>query len=96
MAFHGPYRHKVVSLDGTQFNKSGQVSGGYSASMHSKAGAFNDAEIQSLKDEREALQRQLQVGGVLRSRKRILITQMFQLIMPSLAGHRLGRRWKCH
>lgn len=37
LALGGAERHKVVSLDGTQFVKSGLITGGTSAAMDSRA-----------------------------------------------------------
>lgn len=64
LALHGPHRHKVVSLDGTKFEKSGVVTGG-SAPGSGQAAAFTDAELGRLKTEHDALLAQIQARSTL-------------------------------
>lgn len=49
LAFSGPDRHKVVSLDGTQFTKAGLISGGHSINAEKNARRFDDQALEGLK-----------------------------------------------
>ncbi|MEW5320382.1 MAG: hypothetical protein WDW38_011457 [Sanguina aurantia] len=56
VAFRGMERHKVVSLDGTLFNKAGTITGGSSgAQMAGRAARMDDKLVQEGKAERERL-----------------------------------------
>jgi len=55
---YGPERHKVVSLDGTVFNRAGLITGGMSRDAQSRAGRWDDKEFTALKSQRDALQQQ--------------------------------------
>ena len=41
LAFDGNERHKVVTVDGTQFAKSGYITGGHSQGMEANAKKFD-------------------------------------------------------
>ena len=61
LAFDASERHKVVTLDGTQFAKSGYITGGHSAGMAASARRFDEAahgrQVKELKQARAALRR---------------------------------------
>ena len=66
LAFDGSERRKVVTLDGTQFAKSGYVTGGYSQGMEANAKKFDEGlhakQVKELKQVRTCHQfEQLQV-----------------------------------
>ncbi|XP_018428105.1 PREDICTED: structural maintenance of chromosomes protein 1B [Nanorana parkeri] len=58
IAFDGPERQKTVSLDGTMFLKSGVISGG-SSDLRFRAKRWDEKEITTLKEKRDALTSEL-------------------------------------
>jgi len=52
LAFQGPERHKVVTLDGTLISRAGLITGGLSAGMEARASRFDDAALNELKARR--------------------------------------------
>lgn len=58
LAFAGPQRHKVVSLDGTLFQKSGLISGG-SFELRQKAKRWDEKHMESLRRRKDHLTEQL-------------------------------------
>ena len=52
LAFQGPERHKVVTLDGTLISRAGLITGGRSAGMDARASRFDDAALAGLKASR--------------------------------------------
>ncbi|KAM6151561.1 structural maintenance of chromosomes protein 1B-like [Rhynchocyon petersi] len=58
IAFHGPERQKVVSLDGMLLLESGVISGG-SSDLKDKARCWEEKELKNLKDRRTQLTQEL-------------------------------------
>ena len=50
LAFGGPQRHKVVALDGTDFAKSGLITGGTSGSITARGSKWDEKALQGLRE----------------------------------------------
>lgn len=59
VAFGEDQRRKVVSKDGTLFNKAGLITGGFSTRMEEKASRFDNNNVAELEDKQEKLTQQL-------------------------------------
>jgi chromosome segregation ATPase len=61
LAYGGGERHKVVSRDGTLFNKAGIITGGASEANDARAQRWNDGALSKCKEQRSELEQRLQV-----------------------------------
>jgi len=82
LAFNRGERHKVVSKDGTLFNKAGYITGGSAGNLEERARRWDEKVVDDLKAQREELASRLRAlasPGELRERMAAITSELLEL-----------------